>query len=439
MAEEAECSKPTISNMRENLTVIMDPFQRLPAEIIRSIIQYTPDFIGLESLFLVSAQVKAVFQADPCVVLLDDLIASTTLTAMPDIQKTFRQVALLHNQSACCGSIDDYIHLTCENLVMPTSCYMSSSALLQMVRTAAQLQRLACACLFTMQRNFCTAVETYSASSHTFTGQVPNLETPPSWTEEYRVYRALWHLRHYSDLQKVAHGHTTSVGSTQKLGGWDWFSKSIDRLDPYASWNDLVNSNGLLDCRIEEIWSVAAILADLGLQASYGSVGQGQEEPSQARWDLPPETPMPLFTSFELPHHAIDYSVWGSPPVPEDAEAYTASQRSSKSPTIWFPPLEPDDPEADKAGHRSSNFLHKPTIQSVMFRLISKLRLQSRPIVTGLQDVRPYRRLGVFMWDKWRIYSAGLMDRSSTRDSPTPSGGFWELQSRWLALIGKET
>lgn len=372
----------------------MDPFQRLPAEIIRSIIQYTPDFVGLENLFLVSARVNAVLQADPCVVLLDDLVASNTVLAMPDIHKTFRQIALLHNQSASIGSIDDYIQLTSENAAMPISCHMSASALLQMVKIAAQIQRLACACLFTMQLNFCTAIETYSTSSLACSGRVPKLETPPSWTEEYRVYWALWHLRHFSDLQKVAHGHVASVSSTQKLGGWDWFSGSVDRLDTYASWNNLVDPNGLLNGSIEEIWSVAAILADLGLRASYGSLGQGQEEPSQARWGLSPETSMPLFTSFEHPHHAMVYPVWCSPPAPEDTESDMASQRSSKPPIVWCAPREPDDTETE---HPSSKSLHRPTVQSVMFRVISKLHVQRRPIVTCLQDVRPYRRLGVFI------------------------------------------
>lgn len=112
-----------------------------------------------------------------------------------------------------------------------------------------------------MQRNFGAAVETYSAGSLVSYGRAQNVVAPP----------ALWHLLKYSDLQKVTKGHISSVDSMKKLGGWGCSTRSVERLDTYAVWNGLVAPNGLLDHRIEEIWSIVAILADLGLHASYGS------------------------------------------------------------------------------------------------------------------------------------------------------------------------
>jgi hypothetical protein len=37
---------------------IMDPFERLPAELVRQILQDTADFLGMESLILVSLRAR---------------------------------------------------------------------------------------------------------------------------------------------------------------------------------------------------------------------------------------------------------------------------------------------------------------------------------------------------------------------------------------------
>lgn len=65
----------------------MDPFKRIPAELIYVIIQNVPDFIGLHSLFLVSETVKAVLQSEPSVILIDDLVVLNLIAIMPDIRK----------------------------------------------------------------------------------------------------------------------------------------------------------------------------------------------------------------------------------------------------------------------------------------------------------------------------------------------------------------
>lgn len=39
----------------------MDPFKSLPTEIIREIISYTADFVGIESLLSVSLWVNTIF------------------------------------------------------------------------------------------------------------------------------------------------------------------------------------------------------------------------------------------------------------------------------------------------------------------------------------------------------------------------------------------
>ncbi|PIG88702.1 hypothetical protein AARAC_000586 [Aspergillus arachidicola] len=65
--------------------------------------------------------------------------------------------------------------------------------------------------------------------------------------------------------------------------------------------------------------------------------------------------------------------------------------------------------------------------------------------------IRPFRRLGVLLWDKWRIFSVGLIRKPHREDViPTPDGGFLdsdsddslrvcleEYTSTWLAMVGK--
>ncbi|PYI05392.1 hypothetical protein BO78DRAFT_398139 [Aspergillus sclerotiicarbonarius CBS 121057] len=382
----------------------MDPFQRLPAEIIQQIIYYIPDFVGLESLLLVSERVQAIFQYDPCLVGLEDLLASTYISTMPDIPRKFHQVARIHSQSIGYGTDGDDIDSTSENY------HMSSATLLQMIQIAAQIQRLACACLFTMRRNFCNAVETHLALSI----NNKDFAAPPSWIEEYRTYWALWHLRHYSDLQKPALDHLS----------FDDCTTMVQNPDTYAAWNGLTSNESLIP-RVEEIWAVAAVLADLGLHVSYGSLRHHQQdEPPEALWDVPQGTPMPLISSFKLPLQALGYPVWCPPPVP-DATVIN---------DVW-----------DRIVQASSI----PSLVSMFFRTqVYDILIARRRTAKCMQDMRPYRRLGTFIWDAWRVYSAGLM-LFRVGKIPTPYGGFIEpsgpgldkvrmMQTRWAALIGKD-
>ncbi|OOF98883.1 hypothetical protein ASPCADRAFT_127475 [Aspergillus carbonarius ITEM 5010] len=381
----------------------MDPFQRLPVEIIQSIVQYIPDFVGLESLLLVSARVKAIFHHDPCVVDLDDLLASTYILGMPDIPRIFRQVALVHSQSIRSSSGDDNNDSASEN------CPVSSATLLYMIHIAAQIQRQACICLPTMRHKFCTAVETHLAASI----ETEDFAGPFSWVEEYRTYWALWHLRHYSDLQKLARDHINSPDNIS----------IVKRLKTYASWNGLgAPVVDVLLHRVEEIWSIAATLTDLGLHASYGSLARQQEEPRQDRQGRPSRIPMPLFTSFKFPPRAIDHPVWCPPPVP-------------------------DNTAVDRAWDRAVRTSEDASRGSFFYQQLVNIVKAFRPADPAIQDMPLYRRLGVFIWDSWRLYSAGL-EFITTGNTPAPNGGFvqskhidqetiYDMHARWLALRGK--
>lgn len=86
---------------------------------------------------------------------------------------------------------------------------------------------------------------------------------PITWIEEYRVYWALWHLQHYSALRKPAKHR------------WRWSKESSKGLgDTYNTWN---NASPVLP---GQIWTVAAILADLGLRPLYGYSTDAENEES---------------------------------------------------------------------------------------------------------------------------------------------------------------
>ncbi|PYH42458.1 uncharacterized protein BP01DRAFT_385346 [Aspergillus saccharolyticus JOP 1030-1] len=72
-----------------------------------------------------------------------------------------------------------------------------------MVGVAANIQRLACICLITLHARLQAALPQYLHSIRGIPCVMPcQLRDvgPFSWIEEYRVYRALWHLQVFSDL-----------------------------------------------------------------------------------------------------------------------------------------------------------------------------------------------------------------------------------------------
>lgn len=170
---------------------------------------------------------------------------------------------------------------------------MTTSEIFAIIHIAANTQRLACMCLQTMHQNFISAVAE-SRDSEAAQKAAQKAAQPVVWIEVYQVYRvywSLWHLQHYSSLRKTAqHRWGWSKESTRKLG------------ETYVTWNNLY-------FRIsEQIWTVAANVADSGLRPLYGhsakeNLNEGEEdkegaeekldeeESSKPAWAFPLETP----------------------------------------------------------------------------------------------------------------------------------------------------
>jgi hypothetical protein len=133
----------------------MDPFTTLPMEIIQQVLSHTTDFIGFESLISTSSWVNTVFRSQPCKVT-QDLIRSNSITTMPEIQHLLRSIAIINSPLTHCNNLENYLQL-CANSqtdsmpggvlsILPEQ--MSIREILHIVHIAANIQRLACMCLY---------------------------------------------------------------------------------------------------------------------------------------------------------------------------------------------------------------------------------------------------------------------------------------------------
>ncbi|KAL2811730.1 hypothetical protein BDW59DRAFT_167960 [Aspergillus cavernicola] len=223
---------------------------------------------------------------------------------------------------------------------------------------------------------------------------------------------------------------------------WSWDESSMQGLDAYNTWKKV-------DWRAEErIWTVAALLSDLGVTPLYGhhafqheqkllAQDPEGEESSRAAWTFPKETPLPFFPSFDLNHLHLH--------LPLGQESTTTQRK------IWTPPPPPPETEAAITWLLTPQYRSWPPKYIAVFKNASGVSRQRQPTSYSLVNMKPWRRLGVIIWDIWRVYSLGLYDYdiSRTEPIPTPDGGILEALpreqipridsvSRWLALIGEE-
>ncbi|KAF7630735.1 hypothetical protein AFLA_011354 [Aspergillus flavus NRRL3357] len=113
----------------------MDAFENLPPEIIIRIIQDAADFVGIQSLLVVSPRVHAVFQAQAYRIT-EDLIISNPMTTMPEIKNLIRYTALVPGVHR--SSVDNYIAVMCENTSSVLPRQMSFAELDRIVQIGAQ-------------------------------------------------------------------------------------------------------------------------------------------------------------------------------------------------------------------------------------------------------------------------------------------------------------
>lgn len=378
----------------------MDPFTRLPPELIVQIL-HLADFSAVQNIISVLDSVRAVLRAQPTVI--QGLIRSDSMASLPEIQKLCLNTALLQTSNSLLHSrsLLDYQQKYGDN---PTIEYTEelSTCILEL---APCTQRLACACPSLIQHKMVSALAQSEDPKISTPDRIQRAREPFSFTEEYRVYCSIWHLQHYSTLPKAA------------TECWNWNEASIQGLDAYNTWNEIDWRTGT-----ERIWTTAALLSDLGLAPIYRrhpfqhlqkylAQDPEGEESSRAAWTFPHETPLPLFHSFDAP----------------------LAQHTRNPPCLWTPLPRPRKTNAMETWQLTIERRRSLPLQCMLFyQASSAVSREREPSSPALADFRPWRRLGVAIWDAWRMHLSGLFTYPGNpgRVIPTPDGDTLDVLPR---------
>ncbi|CAG8074686.1 unnamed protein product [Penicillium olsonii] len=351
----------------------MDPFQRLPVELMLQILEDTADFVGVESLTSVSRPARAAFHMGSWAIM-HVISALNPIASQSEVRVLISNIVVVHER----------LHkttLVTVELEAPQRAWRQEIAC-SILHIGAQIQRLACACLSMLRQEFASAVGASPLHAQ-------RANEPFSWIEEYRIYWALWHLQYYSDVRRFKEEQFSLWESTE--GSKSHFARDID---VYPT------PDGVFDFLKEAIWAVAITIEDL--QACSPS-----EFPQRVlrleHISIPPwnnEIDTPFIPSFKLPRSTeTQYPIWSPPPVP------TKNLVTSR----WF--LLPDHCKQLPG-------------QMPLFRFLRLQLLRRGPNKRGMDDILRYRRCGVLLWDKWRMFSTGLYPNSFRERVPSPDGGF---------------
>ncbi|GLA98815.1 hypothetical protein AtubIFM57143_007112 [Aspergillus tubingensis] len=210
----------------------MDPLSKLPYELLSLIIDYTADWITLESLIHFSPPLHDLFttSAAPSTSPKKQSRRSARTSSKAHREAIRIVKCTLKNNPIMSVQLRRHFHIitklrqfSSQPAVRRTICYTTllledddsslsfdfpsaHTTLLEMITLAANIQRLACACLSTLLTRLrsvhphrWTKEDLYSktcASTETETGPYKLHDVgPPSWLEEYRIYRTLWFLQ----------------------------------------------------------------------------------------------------------------------------------------------------------------------------------------------------------------------------------------------------
>lgn len=346
-----------------------DPFDLLAPEIILEILKKVDDFVGLQGLITASAYINRVFNAHACEVL-TAVLAANPITAEPKVRQVFCRIALLHGQKTV-KSVREYLSLIESNaaLRIPDAALAS-----YMVNIGAQIQRLACTCLIVFLKNFHEALEASTAKTSNPIGQRKlNTAEPFSWIEEFRVYRALWNLYHYSELESG-------------INRWGWAAKELGTFNEDIAFTGIHEDENPM---YEELWQVSYALEKLGLPRS----------PAPAYLRLS-SRPLPIFETL-LNHSFSSDHVWSCPSPPNESE---------------------DD---NWARTRPFTAIYSPAWVEMASGWPLELGFGS----LCLQTTGALKWLGILIWDDWRMQCAGLLRRLNI-------GGKYRYRSRFQRLAG---
>ncbi|KKK12488.1 hypothetical protein P175DRAFT_0457199 [Aspergillus ochraceoroseus IBT 24754] len=404
----------------------MEAFDKIPYEVLFRINAYAADWVALESLFHVSSRVGELFagepnsEADPEAIRLVESILAENPVMRHELHRHFRMSMRLRQPSLADTSFAEFMarDYSVSSLTSSPPSLITRAMLQEMVIIATNIQRLACACLTTFLTRLRKVQPRLREYTHgpPFSGAVgtapykPHDSGPPSWIEEYRVYRALWHLQLYSDLLVVG----------DRL---NWPQSDFEYLrTSHVEWNELQPIAGE-----EELKCISECLGSLYCV------------------DVVPTTQSPV-ESDSSDMHLI-------------TQVPNASQLQCKF-SVWAPPSPPEIPHNDDDygspkdiwGQGLERSKHNRTATYFRMCRFHNMKYRTKFQVCSIQDWRPWRGLGMPMWDLCRLYWLGLWPLAHSRGlkwraSPTDDGidisqahclwdGVEEVQYRMSVFMG---
>lgn len=353
----------------------MEALNRLPAELLFSINAHAADWVGLESLLRVLPQIGDLFSGDAyaeagpeAIRLIESLLKENPIMNQ-ELHRQFRMVLDLRRPDLADTSLAEFMARDYSLSLMASSSSISPLMLREMLLVTANIQRLVCACLRTLLTylgrvqprcwNRIRGPGLLQVQEGTEPYQ-PREAGPPSWIEEYRVYRALWHLQLFSDLSIAADRLNWAQSDIETFR-----TESMDRV-----WLILR----------EELRTVSECLETLCEVAPTKSQALSTDDDKG------------IFLISQLPNVSqlrCKFDVWG-PPSPPDIPDYD----DGISMDAWGQGIISIDQNRMAGWFRACQDRSK--IRSVRFQ------------VCNIQDSRPWRGLGMPIWDLWRCYCLGL-------------------------------
>ncbi|OQE43256.1 hypothetical protein PENCOP_c003G00119 [Penicillium coprophilum] len=333
----------------------MDPFAKLPTEIILLILESCCDFTSLDGLQQISSRAEQAFNTSykaiaehvlrKCSLTSEGLHNEFTLLASIESTK-YTPIALLERLDRLSGGAVRPISISATN---------SLAAVRQAVSTAAKVHLTACACLQHLfdrlesakpRRPIAPAAEIIERMH----GELPGFDgetsqfaiDPPSWIETHRTHRGLWDLELFRHIYNAASTH------------WSWSSRELDFFtEQYVEW-----------CRLE--WGLEGIRT-----ISECVVDLCSTEPTDVSHRFPFLIAIPSPATLKL------QVCWSLPAAPIDIQVDL----------IW--------------GRRRSMAKGRNEVFRYYNALGGGDKGPNNPL--WKLDFRAFRRLGIPLWEGWRF------------------------------------
>ncbi|KAJ5113058.1 hypothetical protein N7456_001592 [Penicillium angulare] len=225
-----------------------------------------------------------------------------------ELRELFFECAFIHRPSLQIDSLREYeARVHTHSATNPRLVFVGANraetrlAMRDMICVAAHIQKLACTCLNIMRKSLFAAVSSSPVTPETAPGAALR---QPSWIEEFRVYRALWHIKLKSNIAKAAQGSwiPSQYSSELRWGGWNW--KPFDQEQACSWYESRMNRQDLIEAlTISDVLSIVSLssntenLSDnIRLTGIAATQGQPKFRPLWAMAPVPLDCELERFT-----------------------------------------------------------------------------------------------------------------------------------------------